>query len=290
VGRVVEFLAARGLLDKTIIAVIGDHGESLGEHGENTHGFFVYEVATHVPFILRAPFASLKGRRVADPVRAVDLMPTVLDLLGAPAPSGISGRSLRPLLAGSAVTMDLEGYAEAMYPLHHYGWSDLRTLRSGRYKLIDAPRPELFDLQEDPRESTNIFEQRRALGDRMVSRLREMEQGFAQVKTAQPAADVDPEVRARLAALGYVGSFVASASDPRSDRADPKDKVGLFNLLADAREANTGPDAFEKTVRILRRVLDEDPNVIDAWFMLGNAHSAQGSGRRPLRSAAGHST
>lgn len=276
VGRVVEFLAARGLLDKTIIAVIGDHGESLGEHGENTHGFFVYEVATHVPFILRAPFASLEGRRVADPVRAVDLMPTVLDMLGAPVPSGISGRSLRPLLAGSAVTMDLEGYAEAMYPLHHYGWSDLRTLRSGRYKLIDAPRPELFDLQEDPRESTNIFEQRRALGDRMVSRLREMEQGFAQVKTAQPAADVDPEVRARLAALGYVGSFVASASDPRSDRADPKDKVGLFNLLADAREANTGPDAFEKTVRILRRVLDEDPNVIDAWFMLGNAYFRAG--------------
>jgi len=276
VGRVVEFLASRGLLDKTVIAVIGDHGESLGAHGETTHGFFVYEVSTHVPFILRAPFAGLAGKRVADPVRAVDLMPTVLDMLGVPAPQAISGRTLRPLLTGTAATLDLEGYAEAMYPLHHYGWSDLRTLRAGRYKLIDAPRPELFDLDEDPGEQKNIFEQRRSLGDLMVSRLRTLEQGFTTTTAPQPAADVDPEVRARLAALGYVGSFVASASDPRTDRADPKDKVGLFNLLGEAREAHQKPDSFAETVRILRRVLDEDPKVIDAWFTLGNVYFREG--------------
>lgn len=282
VGRVVQFLEERGLLEKTVIMVIGDHGESLGEHGEDQHGFFIYEAATHVPFIVRTPFEGTRGRRVADAVRAVDLMPTALELLGAQAPAGISGRTLTPLMAGTAQTLDLEGYAEAMYPLHHYGWSELRALRAGRYKLIDAPRPELFDLQEDPKETTNIFEQRRSLGDLMVSRLRQMEQAFTQVAAAQPAEDVDPEVRARLAALGYVGSFVASASDPRTDRADPKDKVEIFNLLGTARERTADPNSFDTVVGILRRVVTEDPNVIDAWFKLGNAYFRAGRFREAI--------
>ena len=166
VGRVIQFLESKALMEKTVIAVMGDHGESLGEHGEDAHGFFIYEVATRVPFIVRAPFDTMRGRRVLDPVRAVDLMPTVLDLLGVATPAGLSGKTLVPLLTGATQELGLEGYAEAMYPLHHYGWSDLRALRAGRFKLIDAPRPELYDLERDPRELTNIFERRRALGDR----------------------------------------------------------------------------------------------------------------------------
>jgi tetratricopeptide (TPR) repeat protein len=276
VARVVEFLAARGLLERTVIAVIGDHGESLGEHGEDAHGFFIYEAATRVPFIVRAPFDRTRGRRVADPVRAVDLMPTVLDLLGIPPPAGIAGVSLAPLLTADRQELGLEGYAEAMYPLHHYGWSDLRALRSGRFKVIDAPRPELYDLQEDPKETSNLFEARRALGDRMVGRLRELEQGFTKATAEQPADDVDPEVRARLAALGYVGTFVADANDPRTDRADPKDKVELFNKLSEAREATADKGAFDTVVRLLREVVDADPNVIDGWFKLGNAYFRAG--------------
>ena len=101
-----------------------------------------------------------------------------------------------------------------MYPLHHYGWSDLRALRSGRYKVIDAPRPELYDIDRDPHEATNLFSERRPLGERMIGQLRSMEERFNKTVAALPAADVDPEARERLAALGYVGSFVASASDP----------------------------------------------------------------------------
>jgi tetratricopeptide (TPR) repeat protein len=276
IARVVEFLKVRGLLDRTVIAVMGDHGESLGEHGENTHGFFVYESVTRVPFIVRSPFERTRARRVADPVRAVDLMPTVLDLLGMSRPPGLAGTSLVPLLTGDQQELGLEGYAEAMYPLHHYGWSDLRAMRNGRFKVIDAPRPELYDLQNDPKETTNLFEQRRALGDRMVSRLREFEEGLAKVTAEQPSDDVDPEVRARLAALGYVGTFVASANDPRTNRADPKDKVRLFNKLSDARDATADPKAFDKVVGLLREVVDEDPNVIDGWFKLGNAYFRAG--------------
>jgi len=282
VGRVVEYLESKGLLDRTVVVAIGDHGESLGEHGEDAHGFFVYEAATRVPFIVRAPFERTRGRRVADPVRTVDVVPTVLDLLGLPAVPSMSGRSLAPLMTGAAVELGLEGYSEALYPLHHYGWSDLRALRSGRFKVIDAPRPELYDLDSDPKELANIYQDRRIVADQMIGRLRALEQAFEQAPTAQPPTDVDPEVRARLAALGYIGSFVASANDPRTERADPKDKSELFNLLGQARELAPTEGSFPKVTAILRRVLDADPDVIDAWFSLGNAYFKEGRHREAI--------
>ena len=153
--------------------VMGDHGESLGDHGEAAHGFFIYNSVTHVPFVIRTPFAATDKRRVADPVRSVDVMPTVLDLLGVRAAGGHFRR--QPGAADGrhdAASSALDAYSEAMYPLHHYGWSDLRALRSGRYKVIDAPRPELYDIDRDPDEPTNLFEERQALGDRMIAQLR----------------------------------------------------------------------------------------------------------------------
>ena len=272
VGRVIAFLESKGLLEHTVIAVLGDHGESLGDHGEDAHGFFIYEATTRVPFIIRAPLESARGRRVADPVRLVDLVPTVLELLAQPPALAIAGRSLVPLMTGATIELGLEGYAEAMYPLHHYGWSDLRAMRSGRFKVIDAPRPELYDIETDPGEKTDIYQQRRTVGDQMIARLRAMEQAFEKVSAAPPPSDVDPEVRARLAALGYVGSFVASANDPRTGRADPKDKIPLFNLLGEARDVAPEKGSFPKVTAILRKVLAADPEVIDAWFSLGNAY------------------
>ena len=282
VARVIDFLERNGLLDRTVVAVIGDHGESLNQHGEGSHGFFIYEATTRVPFIIRAPFSRVAGRRVADPVRSVDLVPTVLDLMGIAPPKGIAGVSLAPLMTGDRKTLDLEGYAEALYPLHHFGWSDLRAWRAGRYKVIDAPRPELYDLDRDPQEDKNIYADRRALADGMIARLRDHEKDTPGNEGAsKPAVDVDPEARQRLAALGYVGSFVATVSEPRSQRADPKDKIGLFNLMTDAREtakaSKSGeaaePDtaATERVIAMYSKVVAEDPNVIDAWFSLGNA-------------------
>jgi arylsulfatase A-like enzyme/Tfp pilus assembly protein PilF len=278
--RVLEELDAQGLTDRTVIIVIGDHGEGLGDHGEAAHGFFIYNSVTHVPFVIRAPYSRTQGRRVADPVRQVDLLPTALDLLNLAPPPGIAGVSLTPLMTG-ARELGLDAYSEAMYPLHHYGWSDLRALRSGRYKVIDAPRPELYDIDRDPAEKTNIYDERRALGDRMIEQLRSMEGRFAKTEASLPAGDVDPEARERLAALGYVGSFVASASDPRTDRADPKDKIALFNKLGEATELarDRGPDRkapIDQIMALLHEVVREDPRVIDAWFMLGTQSLAHG--------------
>ena len=272
VARVIDFLERNGLLERTVVAVMGDHGEGLNQHNEGTHGFFIYESTTRVPFIIRAPFETMRGRRVADPVRGVDLMPTALDLLGIAAPKGLAGVSLAPLMTGAKTTLDLEGYAEALYPLHHFGWSELRAWRAGQYKVIDAPRPELYDLGKDPHETTNLYAERRTVADGMIARLRAREKEASSRAAAQPPPEVDPEARARLAALGYVGSFVATSSGPSTDRADPKDKIRLFNLMTDSREIAKDEKSFDRVVAMLNQVVTEDPRVIDAWFNLGNAH------------------
>jgi choline-sulfatase len=281
VARLIAKLEALHLYERTVVMVMGDHGESLGDHGEAQHGFFIYNSTMHVPFAIRTPFARAQRRVVTEPVRSVDVMPTALDLLGVAPPAGISGVSLAPLMVGANRELDLDAYSEAMYPLHHYGWSDLRALRAGRYKVIDAPRPELYDVDRDPQEATNIYADRHQLADSMIARLRTLEQRFNKTQASLPAADVDPEARQRLAALGYVGSFVATASDPRTGRADPKDKIALFNELGEATELTKERDAngavpFDKIIGLLNDIVRVDPQVIDAWFMMGMQYMTHG--------------
>ncbi len=280
VGRVLSYLDAHALLDRTIVVVMGDHGESLGDHGEASHGFFIYESVLRVPFIVRAPFsATLGGRRVADVVRSVDVMPTVLDLLGIAAPKDLEGTSVVKLMTGATQELALETYSEALYPLHHFGWSDLRAIRSGRYKLIAAPRPELYDLVTDAGESHDLFAQREALGRRMLDRLRERERSFGRREGAEKQTiEVDPDARARLAALGYVGTFVTASvpDEARTGLADPKDKVELFNKITHARDISKDDGAFDEVVGMLKEVVNADPKVIDAWFMLGNTYAKVG--------------
>lgn len=281
VGRVVRFLRDRDLFDRTAVVVIGDHGESLNDHGEQGHGFFIYESVVHVPMIVRAPFSAMQHRRVTDSVRSIDVMPTALDLLGIPKPAGVTidGQSMASLMTGARAEMGLEAYAEAVYPLHHFGWSDLRALRQGRYKVIAAPRPELYDLQDDPTEQKNVFTDRKALGDGMLGRLAELEAHFkSSGQSKGEAVEIDPDAKARLAALGYVGSLVASVNDDaaRAGLADPKDKVHLFNKITQARELGRDENELAAAMGMLDEVLKEDPKVIDAWFTLGNMSARRG--------------
>ncbi|MXX74150.1 MAG: sulfatase-like hydrolase/transferase [Holophagales bacterium] len=275
VGRLLDWLDQNGRADDTVVIVIGDHGESLGEHGESGHGFFVYEGATRVPFILRAPYDTMRGRRIGDVVRAVDVSPTVLDLLAVDAgqaerDSSFEGASIVRLLTGASGPR-LPAYAEAVYPRYHYGWSDLAALRVENMKYVAAPRPELYDLAVDPDERNNLYAARPDEADRMASMLQSLESRWADV--ARPAAieEIDPETRTRLAALGYLASFGGS-TDESVDRAllaDPKDRIHLYNLMRDAREASLQGNR-PAAVEALERVLIEDPSVIDAWVRLGD--------------------
>jgi len=272
-GRLLAYLDAHQLADRTVVMVMGDHGESLGEHGEGTHGFFVYQATMHVPLLIRAPYDTMAGRRVADTVRSIDILPTALELLGVKPSDPLEGSSVVPLMTGAKQELGLAAYSEAIYPRFHFGWSDLRALTSGRYKFVAAPRPELYDLQQDPGELHNLYPDRQALGDRMNQELIALEQRMAKGAAAPKAAvEVDPDARARLAALGYVGTFVTALAPDRAGLADPKDKIQLFNLMTQARETARHDKESDEGLRALERVVAEDPKVIDAWFMLGNEY------------------
>jgi arylsulfatase A-like enzyme/Tfp pilus assembly protein PilF len=284
-ARLRAFLERRGLLDRTVIVIAGDHGESLGEHGEVTHGFFVYDSVLHVPLVIRAPSQAMRGRRVESVVRSVDLLPTLAELLGVPAPPAMAGASLVPLMTGAASDLDLVAYSESLTPLLHYGWSDLRTVRLGSLKFIEAPKPELYDLTSDPGELHNLYDQRRADADRLARVLRGLETELgsaAPTPTTAPAnataaAAIDPDARARLASLGYVASGrgaarATSASTPDDHpRADPKDKIGVAARLFAANEQLGQPGADARVVGALEQVTMTDPEIVDAWLMLGSA-------------------
>jgi choline-sulfatase len=230
IGQLLDILERRGLLDRTVVVVVGDHGESLGDHGEWTHGLFVYESVLHVPLMIRAPGSGLRGRRVSGVTRSVDVMPTVLELLGIRHEGPIDGESLLPLVAGER--RDLRAYAENLYPHSQFGWSTVRALRSQRFKVIDTARPELYDLQHDPEERQNLFESRRDVAEPLLRRLQRDEYLSIDRHGPEPRA-VDLELQRRLGALGYVsfrrGALTLVAHDGHAS--DPKDMVADFNRL-----------------------------------------------------------
>lgn len=222
IGRVLQVLDRWKLLERTIVVVVADHGESLGDHGERDHGIFVYESVLRVPLIVRAP--NVSGRRVANVVRLVDIVPTVLDLLELPG-LPVDGTTVAGLLHGEPRQLELDAYSESQYPLR-FGWSPLRAVRAGRYKMIDAPRPELYDLERDPFEQRNVYQQRpvlaRALLQRLTTIARETPARHDQDRTDPlPPGDLQE----RLASLGYIGSGASRPPSDRHDRPDPKDCI-----------------------------------------------------------------
>jgi arylsulfatase A-like enzyme len=229
VGRLLDYLRARALLDRTIVVVVADHGEGLGDHREKAHGVFLYDSVIRVPLIIRTPFPGLRARIVDDVTRSADVMPTLLDLVDVAAPDGIEGRSLVPLMTGEARSLHLEAYAESLYPMYRFGWSDLRALRSGRFKVIAAPRPELYDLDRDPFEEHNVFEADRTRGVRMIGRLREIERSARSSSAVAAPAAIDADTAARLASLGYVSRSGAPPAAEPGELPDPKDRIGMLD-------------------------------------------------------------
>jgi tetratricopeptide (TPR) repeat protein len=258
---------------------IGDHGESLGRHGETSHGFFVYDATIRVPFILRAPNQP-SGRRVAAQVSSIDLMPTVLDALQVPAPSSVQGRSLLGLAAGHEAESGLEAYSETYNPRYEYGWSELKSLRTESFHFIDAPRPELYDVRADPAEQHDLAPQRADL----VGRYKRVLDGL--VARASVASDpqsatgpIDAQTRERLAALGYVsGAVRAERSRPP---VDPKDKIELVNLIKEAG-ADLKSERLDAAFERIRTVLAADSNILAAYNVLGNLHLKRGERTKAL--------
>jgi arylsulfatase A-like enzyme/Flp pilus assembly protein TadD len=227
VGELDGVLARLGLRDTTLLAVTSDHGEGLGEHGETLHGFFVYQTTLAVPLILRGP-GIRQGRRLAGTVGLVDLYRTLLDLAGVAPPAGAGGRSLAAALRGGAELPDAPLYAESLVPLLHFGWSDLRVLREGRWKYVQAPRPELFDLAADPGEQRNLAAAEPARASAFQAALGRVLDQERKTAAAEPGAGIPVDLLEKLGALGYVGG--AAPAQTSTPGADPKDKIADFRL------------------------------------------------------------
>jgi len=282
IGRVLDALRARGTLDDSLVVVVADHGESLGEHGEDEHGVFLYEPVIRVPLIVAGPRARA-GHVVAEQVRTIDLVPTVLDLLGSPMPTDLDGESLRTLLSGERRAVVPPAYAESYYPKLHYGWSELRALRADGWKVIDAPTPELFAITKDAGETTNVFTTQRALGDRMVAETVRLERSFTGGQTEAPVAP-SRETLERLRSLGYVGT--SSSTVTSGDRGpDPKDRIEerrtFKRLMTDAID-DMRANRLDDAIRKLRDLVRINERAYDLHQLLGEAYQRQGRTREAL--------
>ncbi|HTM31368.1 MAG TPA: sulfatase-like hydrolase/transferase [Vicinamibacterales bacterium] len=267
VGRLADALRADGRLSNTVIVVVGDHGEMLGEHGEATHGFFIYEAATRVPLIINGP--GVPAAVIGDQVRIVDVMPTALSLLGVAVPAAVQGVDLMPLSRGEA--LDLVAHSESWYPRYHYGWSELRSIQDGRFKLIQAPRPELYDLADDPGEAHDRSAGDTARRDGFVRALNAFEGRTARAGADRGPRPIDSETEERLAALGYVSGHVNPKRLDQPAGGDPKDKIALYNLLKLAAGLSI-EGKLDDAATAVRSALAEDPDIVEAHLVLGNIY------------------
>jgi arylsulfatase A-like enzyme/predicted Zn-dependent protease len=263
VGRLIKYLKSHQLYDRSTIVVLSDHGEGLGDHGEQEHGLFVYDEAIHVPFIVKQEGNAGAGRRVPELVQHIDLVPTILDLVKAPKVGTLRGRSLKPLLDGSGTLQPPSIYSEALYARYHFGWSELTAITDERYRYIKAPREELYDLTRDPGERTNVAAERPQPRQALRSALDHVAAG-----ALIPApSEIPADARERLQALGYVGAQTAAPATAADTLPDPKDKHEIleqYRAAIDFAAERQWPLAIARLQEILRA----DPGMTDVWNQL----------------------
>ena len=270
-GRLFDAVHKKSLADKTLIAVLSDHGESLGEHGEYTHGIFLYDATLRIAFVISGPGVPA-GRRVTEQARAVDFLPTILELMGGKPPAAVQGTSLAPLFTGKEAASAVS-YAETLYPKMNMGWAELRGIRTNRWKYIRAPKPELYDLSQDPAEKTNVIQNHAAEVQKFEAQLKAVigTDGAEKVETAM----VDQRTLDQLKSLGYLSGFAARTYNLTGHGVDPKDRVGVLKLLETAEDAGSRlPDT--RRVALLEEALRQDPTNPDIYHQLGGKYEKVG--------------
>jgi arylsulfatase A-like enzyme/Flp pilus assembly protein TadD len=256
VGELIADLKARGVYDDAMIVLLSDHGEGLNDHGEEEHGVFLYREAIQVPLVVKLPKSARKGKSVAAPVQLIDVFPTILTQTEttAPARRSANARSLLTFLDDKAPAPPI--YSETYYARLHFGWSDLHSLIDGPNHFIRAPQPELYDMVADRAEKNNVIEQNRRVHVRMRAAIEPF------VRVASAPTPVDPEDAAKLAALGYVGSTVATESG--EELPDPKQTIGTFREIREAY-ALFRDLKLEECVAAADKLLAANPRIMDVW-------------------------
>lgn len=272
IGKLLRELRARGLYDNSIIVVTADHGEAFGEHGERHHGVFLYDETIHVPLLIKLPRQSSAGLQVESRARLVDIAPTILRVAGVPVPSAIQGESLLPLMktgGESGAVADRPAYGETVYAHRAFGWSVLRTWRTGKYLYVQAPERELYDQSMDAQAAHNLAPDAKAVSDTLAGQLDEFRRRTSTAAGKQ--AILSAEQAESLRALGYLssGSSSGTGSDDEAGP-DPKGRIEVANLLTQAL-FDTQEERFAEAVPKLEEVVEREPNTSVAYLELGKA-------------------
>ncbi len=274
-GKLFSYLRQRGLYDRALIAMMSDHGESLGAHGESMHGIFLYDETIRVPLVFKLPGDLLAGRRVGSRVRLVDVAPTLLSMLSLPLPPTFQGESLVPLMkpsmkSGQKPTADLPAYAETDYPHRAFGWSSIRSMRTGKYLFVRAPRRELYDESRDQGAEHNLAVTSPAVAETLQAQLDQFREHTSSYHEKPEPASVSSEQSENLSALGYVGPTPGTSSTDPLQGADPKDKIGISNILHEGMIA-VEDGRYSEAIPMLQHVLDDSPLIAVAQMQLGIA-------------------
>jgi Flp pilus assembly protein TadD len=265
VGRILAALKQQKLDTDSAIIAVADHGESLGAHGEDTHGIFLYDETIHVPLIVKMPGTS-PAKKVSAKVRLIDIAPTVLEIAGAPVPSQMQGQSLTRIASSGA---DQAVYSRSELPQRGFGWSILESWRAGKFLYIRAPKPELYDMTADPGATHNLASSSKGTLDTLASTLDRFDKGLSG-DASKSGTQLSSSEMQKLASLGYAGMQKNVGPATAVSGTDPKDKIAAANKVAEAQLAL----ADTKSVKVpatLDPVVSADPSLYLAQYTLGLA-------------------
>jgi len=267
VGRLLDWLEASGKAQDTLVVVVGDHGEDLDQHGEGSHGLLIYDGTLSIPLIMHMP-GRIEFRDIDDAVGLIDIAPTICELLDLNAPGAMDGRSLVPAIDGESLP-PVPFFAEGEYSRRSFGWSRLRSLIMGEWKLIDSPNPELFNLSTDPGETTNLA----GAQPERVEDMREAMSSYLASKTVREALALNAtgEATAALAALGYVAGDGGTIDDDPLDLKEPRDMVAVFKGMIRADTMLKRKEAKE-ALPLIQWMLEQSPESDEIYGLLGNCH------------------
>ncbi len=264
--RVLTTLEEMSGRDRTIIIVLADHGESLGEHGEDGHGIFIYDSTIRIPLIFCGG-PVVKGKSLDDQVSIIDIFPTIVDLIGLPIPEGLHGRSLKALLLGSAESFDdHQYYIESFVGHDSFGWAPLIGMRTQSEKLIRAPRSELYDHLNDPLEKRNLYTLNPGQTQKMEDAFSALLQGITQ-ESDETSAKLSGRELDLLHSLGYIGAGIKSAQ--LEEMPDPKDRIDLYRRLKDARSRLLNNNDLENVLDEFKTLEKEDPGNMTLRLLVG---------------------
>jgi arylsulfatase A-like enzyme/Flp pilus assembly protein TadD len=269
-ARLLTYLKVHGLYQQTLVALTGDHGEGLGEHGEKTHGFFIYNTTLHVPLIIKPPQAAKVAPRVqSEQVSLVDLMPTLLGLLKVPVPPKVQGKNLAEALTRAQPVKGSPLYSETYLPRIHFNWSELRGLNVPSHHFIDGPKPELYDLARDPHELNNLYAEKQAVSGELRAQLSSVIRQFTSDVPMAQKSTLDPLLAQRLQSLGYT-ALAAGDTSPVSDLKlpDPKDRIQVYETVSEAID-DSQHGRFQESIDKLKTTLPTEENSVPIHYLLG---------------------